>query len=186
MLAANKRGFERHSVLAPSSPWQDSIAYSTSERLLRLDFCFHRIDLASMPRKSRNSAKSRDIACAPLEPAKAEQDAALDKELDVIAPDLKVLFCGIQPGRYSAAAGRFYSKSGNRFWPAMHLSGFTEKKVSPEDQQCVFCRRRLACSVLTSLLVIVVSLLFNVFSLPALFPTSFEELSSTASSVSQP
>ncbi|MFI5077604.1 MAG: uracil-DNA glycosylase family protein, partial [Vicinamibacteria bacterium] len=38
---------------------------------------------------------------------------------DVIAPDLDVLFCGINPGLYSAATGWHFARGGNRFWPAL-------------------------------------------------------------------
>jgi TDG/mug DNA glycosylase family protein len=38
---------------------------------------------------------------------------------DVIAPRLKVLFCGINPGLYSAAVKHHFARPGNRFWPAL-------------------------------------------------------------------
>lgn len=57
---------------------------------------------------------------------------ALEKTVpDVITPRLKVLFCGINPGLYSAAIGHHFGRPGNRFWPALHLSGFTERQLSP-------------------------------------------------------
>ncbi len=49
----------------------------------------------------------------------AAQDAAIP---DLIAPDLRVLFCGINPGLYSGATGRHFARPGNRFWPALHRS----------------------------------------------------------------
>jgi double-stranded uracil-DNA glycosylase len=52
----------------------------------------------------------------------------------VIAPGLKVLFVGINPGLYSAATGHHFARPGNRFWPALHLAGFTRKQLKPSEQ----------------------------------------------------
>jgi TDG/mug DNA glycosylase family protein len=72
-------------------------------------------------------------------PTPAQLDAARDKRLrDVIAPGLGVLFCGINPGLYSAAVGHHFARPGNRFWPALHRSGFTERQLSPfEDRRLI-------------------------------------------------
>lgn len=53
---------------------------------------------------------------------------------DVVAPDLAVLFCGINPGLYSAATGHHFARPGNRFWPALHRSGFTPRPLRPDEQ----------------------------------------------------
>ncbi|MDB5294643.1 MAG: glycosylase [Phycisphaerales bacterium] len=50
---------------------------------------------------------------------------------DVIAPGLRVLFCGINPSLYSAAVGHHFARPGNRFWPALHAGGFTPRRFSP-------------------------------------------------------
>jgi TDG/mug DNA glycosylase family protein len=52
---------------------------------------------------------------------------------DIIAPQLRVLFCGINPGLYSAAVGHHFARPGNRFWPALHLAGFTDRLLSPHE-----------------------------------------------------
>ena len=52
---------------------------------------------------------------------------------DVIAPDLRVLFCGINPSLYSAATGHHFARPGNRFWPALHKAGFTDRRLSPDE-----------------------------------------------------
>lgn len=52
---------------------------------------------------------------------------------DVIATDLRVLFCGINPGLYSAAAGHHFGRPGNRFWPALHQAGFTPRVLAPHE-----------------------------------------------------
>ncbi len=52
---------------------------------------------------------------------------------DVIAPGLKVLFCGINPGLYSAAIGHHFGRPGNRFWPAIYAAGITPRLLSPYE-----------------------------------------------------
>jgi double-stranded uracil-DNA glycosylase len=53
----------------------------------------------------------------------------------VIAPGLRVLFCGINPGLYSGATGHHFARPGNRFWPALHRAGFTDRQLHPSEQQ---------------------------------------------------
>ena len=59
----------------------------------------------------------------------------MDGIADVIGPGLRVLFCGINPGLMSAATGHHFARPGNRFWPALHLSGFTPRQLKPAEQQ---------------------------------------------------
>lgn len=54
---------------------------------------------------------------------------------DVMRPGLKVLFCGINPGLMSAQTGHHFARPGNRFWPALHLSGFTPRQLKPAEQR---------------------------------------------------
>ena len=54
---------------------------------------------------------------------------------DLIAPGLKVLFCGINPGLYTAAVGHHFARPGNRFWPALHGGGFTPRVFSPYEER---------------------------------------------------
>jgi len=62
--------------------------------------------------------------------------AAAGKGLrDVIGPGLKVLFCGINPGLYSAATGFHFARPGNRFWPALHAAGFTPRRFDPSENR---------------------------------------------------
>jgi len=51
----------------------------------------------------------------------------------VIGPELKVLFCGINPSLYSAAIGHHFGRPGNRFWPSLHAGGFTPRLLSPYE-----------------------------------------------------
>jgi TDG/mug DNA glycosylase family protein len=61
--------------------------------------------------------------------------AARDRTLvDVIGPGLRVLFCGINPGLLSAHLGQHFARPGNRFWPALHASGFTPRRFAPAEQ----------------------------------------------------
>jgi TDG/mug DNA glycosylase family protein len=69
-------------------------------------------------------------------PTRADLIAANGRAiLDVIAPGLRVLISGINPGLYSAATGHHFARPGNRFWPALHLSGFTPRLLAPSEQQ---------------------------------------------------
>jgi TDG/mug DNA glycosylase family protein len=68
-------------------------------------------------------------------PTPAELAAAADRTLpDLLAPGLTVLFSGINPSLYSAATGHHFARPGNRFWPALHRSGFTPRQLRPAEQ----------------------------------------------------
>lgn len=68
-------------------------------------------------------------------PTRAEIAAAKDRTIpDVMPPRGGVLFCGINPGLYSAATGWHFARPGNRFWPALHRSGFTGRLLTPAEQ----------------------------------------------------
>lgn len=54
---------------------------------------------------------------------------------DLVRPGLDVLFCGINPGLYSAATGYHFARPGNRFWPALYRSGFTPRLFAPAEQE---------------------------------------------------
>ncbi len=69
-------------------------------------------------------------------PTKAELAASVHLTVeDVIAPDLRVLFCGINPGLYAAAVGHHFARPGNRFWKALHAAGFTPRLLSPWEER---------------------------------------------------
>lgn len=53
----------------------------------------------------------------------------------MIGPGLKILFCGINPGLYSAATGLHFARPGNRFWPALHGAGFTPRLFHPSENE---------------------------------------------------
>jgi TDG/mug DNA glycosylase family protein len=54
---------------------------------------------------------------------------------DVVAGDLLVLFCGINPSLRSAEVGHHFARPGNRFWPALEASGFTPRRLRPEEDR---------------------------------------------------
>ena len=51
----------------------------------------------------------------------------------IVAPDLRVLFVGINPGLRSAEVGHNFARPGNRFWSALYASGFTPRLLRPEE-----------------------------------------------------
>lgn len=87
-------------------------------------------------------------------PSKELLEQARTKTLpDIIAPDLHVLFCGINPGLYSAATGHNFARPGNRFWRVLHRAGFTPHKFHPSEEKELlklgygitnFCKRTTA------------------------------------------
>jgi double-stranded uracil-DNA glycosylase len=71
----------------------------------------------------------------PRKPTKAEIAAAVGRTVpDVIAPNLRVLFCGINPGLYSGATGWHFARPGNRFWPTLYAAGFTTRLLAPFEE----------------------------------------------------
>jgi double-stranded uracil-DNA glycosylase len=53
---------------------------------------------------------------------------------DIVAPGLRVLFCGINPGSVSGQLGQHFARPGNRFWKALYGAGFTDRLLSPAEQ----------------------------------------------------
>jgi double-stranded uracil-DNA glycosylase len=70
---------------------------------------------------------------------KVDVEAARDRTIPDVLPAVgarfDVLICGINPSLYSAATGHHFARPGNRFWPALHLSGFTPRLLAPREQQ---------------------------------------------------
>jgi double-stranded uracil-DNA glycosylase len=60
---------------------------------------------------------------------------------DILAPNLRVVFCGINPGLKSAALGHHFAGRGNRFWKTIHLAGFTQEEIAPENGEFVLAHR---------------------------------------------
>ena len=87
-------------------------------------------------------------------PSKEDLRDAINRTTeDLIDYDLKVLFCGINPGIYSGATGLHFAKPGNRFWKALHLGGITNRILKPSEEDELlelgygitsFCKRTTA------------------------------------------
>jgi double-stranded uracil-DNA glycosylase len=70
-----------------------------------------------------------------IRPTPAELAAAHGRRVkDLIAPELRVLFCGINPSLYTAVVGHHFARPGNRFWKTIHAAGFTERVLHPMEQ----------------------------------------------------
>lgn len=79
----------------------------------------------------------------PRRPTRAELLAAAAEDrrvADVIAPGLTVLFCGINPGLYTAWSGHHFAGPGNRFWPTLHAAGFTDRRLRPSEERELLAR----------------------------------------------
>jgi TDG/mug DNA glycosylase family protein len=81
------------------------------------------------------------------------RDAVNRTTEDLLDYDLKVLFCGINPGIWSGATGFHFAKPGNRFWKVLHLAGFTDRILHPSEEHELlehgygitsFCKRTTA------------------------------------------
>ena len=71
-------------------------------------------------------------------PTKEELAAAVGQQVpDIIAPSLKVLFCGINPSVYSVVVGHHFARPGNRFWRTLHAAGFTDHTFSPAEDRAL-------------------------------------------------
>ncbi len=83
----------------------------------------------------------------PAKPSRSDLEAARDRTIPDVLPEpgstpdgtpgtvpFEVLFCGINPSLYSAATGWHFARPGNRFWPALHLAGFTSRQLAPSEQ----------------------------------------------------
>ena len=80
-----------------------------------------------------------------VKPSPRELAAAVSKGTpDIIARGLDVLFCGINPGLYSAAVGHHFARPGNRFWPTLFAAGFTPRLYSAFEDEALL---ELGCGI---------------------------------------
>jgi TDG/mug DNA glycosylase family protein len=93
------------------------------------------------PKPSR-SGPARPPRGVPWRPTREQIARAAGKTVpDVIADDLAVLFCGINPGLYSGATRHHFARPGNRFWPVLHKAGFSDRLLTPFDEDELLARR---------------------------------------------
>jgi TDG/mug DNA glycosylase family protein len=84
----------------------------------------------------KKKTQSPPLSIKTARPSKADLQAAFGKTVpDIIAPGLKVLFVGINPGLYSGAVGHHFARPGNRFWPVLHKAGFTNRQLLPHEER---------------------------------------------------
>jgi TDG/mug DNA glycosylase family protein len=89
-----------------------------------------------------------------FKPSKEDlRDAVNRTTEDLIDYNLKILFCGINPGLWSGATGFHFARPGNRFWKVLHLAGFTDRILHPSEEHELlergcgitsFCKRTTA------------------------------------------
>ena len=112
-----------------------------------------------MARRTGSAAHQRE---APWKPTREQLAAARGATVpDVLAPGLDVLFVGINPGLYSGAVGHHFARPGNRFWKALHASGFTDRVLSPfDDWLRTFLSNVISGSVTSPFIALVWTLLY--------------------------
>ena len=59
----------------------------------------------------------------------------INYEPNILARGLDVIFCGLNPALSAAVAGHNFSNRNNRFWPVLHLAGFTDVRLQPQDER---------------------------------------------------
>src|SRR5215218_6640653 len=75
------------------------------------------------------------LATRPVRLSRADLAAAQGRFVpDVLGYGLRVLFCGINPGLWSAAVGHHFARPGNRFWKVLHLGGLTPRQLGPDEE----------------------------------------------------
>lgn len=63
---------------------------------------------------------------------RAELESFRDAEVpDLLGPDLRLLFVGINPGLWTAATGTHFAHPGNRFYPALLRAGILDRPIDP-------------------------------------------------------
>lgn len=92
--------------------------------------------MVGQKQQQRTKNKGPRAALEIWKPTREEILAAEGKTIrDVIAPNLRVLFSGINPGLYTAAVGHHFARPGNRFWKALHDAGFTDRLLSAFEER---------------------------------------------------
>ena len=85
---------------------------------------------SSRPRSASASAGCSSSGWTPASPKPPERGAVPD----VLGPGVRVVFCGINPGHLSAAAGAAFANPRNDFWRLLHAAGFTPRLLEPQEQ----------------------------------------------------
>jgi TDG/mug DNA glycosylase family protein len=93
--------------------------------------------MGSPPPRCRSRTRQSELCPALLvEQSPGRLPPAIDSAVpDILGPGLQAVFCGINPGRASAAAGAAFANPRNDFWRLLHAAGFTPRLLAPEEQQ---------------------------------------------------
>jgi TDG/mug DNA glycosylase family protein len=93
------------------------------------------LDRPARPSRAGSPGRSGGGRLGSVRPTREDLAAAAGATIpDLVGPGLRVLFSGINPSLYSAATGHHFARPGNRFWPALHRSGFTARQLHPSEQ----------------------------------------------------
>jgi TDG/mug DNA glycosylase family protein len=96
--------------------------------------------LSTTPKSTKTKASALKVSLRttlgdPWRPSREQQLKSIRKRVpDLIAPNLDVLFCGINPGLYSAAVGHHFAGPGNLFWSTLLAAGLTSRLLSAFDE----------------------------------------------------
>src|SRR5205823_10344235 len=95
-----------------------------------------REDPAALPRGRVRATHGRGAQAPVRAPARRPRAGSrlTSAVPDVLAAGLRVVFCGINPGRVSAAAGAHFANPRNDFWRLLHATGFTRRLLTPAEQ----------------------------------------------------
>jgi TDG/mug DNA glycosylase family protein len=64
-----------------------------------------------------------------------EEVVLISYKSDILAKGLDAIFCGLNPASTAALAGHNFSSGTNRFWTVLHLAGFTDVRLQPQDER---------------------------------------------------
>jgi TDG/mug DNA glycosylase family protein len=84
--------------------------------------------------RRRSVAKTSDVSSKPGSTPASSKPKPRSALPDVLAPNLRVVFCGINPGRWSASVGAHFANPRNDFWRLLHDAGFTPRLFAPHEQ----------------------------------------------------
>ncbi|KAF8624536.1 hypothetical protein AX15_005844 [Amanita polypyramis BW_CC] len=99
------------------------------------------VNMRQTPQSRNNKRKGDEHKLARKKPkrgcAEPERYAHLDGLSDILGNELDVLFCGINPGEYSATVGHHFANPRNHFWRCLFESGLTGKYIRPSEDHTI-------------------------------------------------
>ena len=105
-------------------------------RVIQLPFLAAAHQQHPVGERPRHVIQHQRLARLAVHVAAADLAAARDTTLpDLLGPDLRLLICGINPSLWAAATQAHFARPGNRFWPALHDGGFTDRRLHPSEDR---------------------------------------------------